>query len=122
MIGCAHVQRDGGPVADGLVEPDHEVARAVVGPLDRVDLDARVIDGHQWRLRLLGPTAGDHAQRTVERLGLVQHLVQAGAVGQERDGDLVAAVVGGGVRVLRGPQQRDADRVALQARGRSGRR
>ena len=77
---------DAGAVAAGLVEAHDEVAGAVVGDLDGVDLDARA--GDRRRAVPAPPTPvppADHAQRQVEALGLGDDAGQAGAVREQAD-------------------------------------
>ena len=90
-----------------------EVARAVVGALDGVDVDAGRIETDHGEAHPAALSPGHHPHGPVERLGLGQDLVEPGPVGEERKGHHVRAVVGGRVRVLGGPQQRDPHGVTL---------
>ena len=95
LIRAAGANCQRGSVAAGLVEAHDQVARSVVGVLDAADLDAAVVDRDD-RFWCAISVAGDDSQRQVQRLGLVQHVVQPGTVREHADGHRVAAVVGVG--------------------------
>ena len=89
---------DAGPVAARLVEAHDEVARAVVGELHGVDLDAGAGDR---RRPVPAATAAPRRRRTtphrqVEPLGLGDDVGEAGAVREQAHRHVVAALVGVG--------------------------
>ena len=92
--GCTATRRDDrlrsahrhrGAVAAGLVEAHDQVAATVVGALHAADLHATVVDATPAGAAAPSSPAGHDPQRQVQRLGLVQHVVQARAVRQHAD-------------------------------------
>ena len=104
--------RRGHAVARRLVQADDDVATAVVGDLDGVDLDAAPRHRHHRRRQLRRRTVArptlDDPQRQVEPLRLGDDVGEAGAVREQRQRHGVVAVVGVGVGVLRRPGEADA--------------
>ena len=101
-----------GPVAAGLVEPHDQVAAAVVGRLDGVDLHAVAVHvddrGRHAPIEAAGSaTTADLAHREVEALGLADDVGEARAVRQHADRHPVAALVGQRIGVAGGAGQAD---------------
>ena len=117
--------RRGHAVAARLVQAHDEVAAAVVGDLDGVDLDARArsrVTTGAGSARRAVAAAVDDPQRQVEALGLGDDVGEAGPVREQRQRHRVAALVGVGVGVLRRPGQADPHARRRTGRGRSARR
>ncbi len=94
------------------MEPHDAIAAAVVGHLHGVDPHTGRVDGDHAVLRT-SAVAGDDPERFVESFRLGDHLGESHAVREQRQSDLVMALIGIGIGVAGGAGQAHPDTAGV---------